>query len=412
MDYSFDSKEYILDNGIKLVTIKKDTNISSIHVGFNIGSLHEENDNRGICHFIEHMLFKGTKKRDNNMINRDLEDRAGSYDAYTDYTSTVLSITTLSQEMESSVEILSDIIINSTFPETEIEKERGVILAEIRTCVDDIEDYSYDRIHKIAFNKSPLKYDVIGSAKSVKGFTRKELMKFYKENYVPNNCIITIVSSYNHDYIKEIVSTYFNSWLKGSDNNKKIVVENNNPLEKVSYKNSIEQNTIIYLFTFHGLTRKEEISLDILNHRLGESPNSILFRALREDRGIVYDIYSQIDTTEGIKTMYIYTAASNDNILEAKEVIDDCLKGIIDKKIILEERDIALMKKVIKTSLASILEDTDGLGNYIMNQRLMNKKIDDFKDDLKILETIKIEDIYSVVKKVLIRPTIHILRGN
>ncbi|RKD28040.1 M16 family metallopeptidase [Caminicella sporogenes] len=407
----FDYKEHRLKNGINLVSIKRDTRLFCINIGINIGAINEKISEKGICHFIEHMLFKGTKKRDNNQINYDLEKCGGNYDAYTNYTSTVFSVTALAEELESSVEVLSDILINSTFPKNELEKERGVILSEIKSCIDDIEDYSFSKVHSLAFEKSPLKYDVIGSEKNIKMFTRKQLLKFYKENYIPSRCIIAVVSPYEHDKIKEIIERYFGDWNNKTVGKKKevIITERNKSIEKISYKNNIEQNTLIYLYTFYGLTREEEIALDILNHKLGVSANSILFRALREERGLAYDIYSEMDATEFIKTLYIYTAVEESNVWEAKKIIEESIEKIKNRKIILEEKDINLMKKIIKTSIAAILEDSSGLCNYALNQKLMNKRIDGFIEDLKKLDYISVEDIYKVAQKVLIEPTVHIL---
>lgn len=403
------AKEYVLENGVMVVTIKKDTKLSSVHIGLKVGSLYEGLEEKGICHFIEHMLFKGTKKRDNNKINQDLEETAGGYDAYTDYLSTVLSITALCDELESSIEVLSDIIINSTFPQEEIEKERKVILTEIKASIDDVEQYSYRRVHELAFDKSPLKYDVIGTEESIKKITRERLLSFYSSYYIPDRCVISIASPYEHDYVKEIVEKYFDKWGKADTKEIKILEERNQSVEKISYKNNIEQNTLIYLYTFYRLTRKEEIALDILNHKLGESPNSILFRALREERGLAYDIYSQLDTTDWVKTLYIYTAVDEKDIWKSKKIIDECIDKIKMGEIKLEERDISIMKKVIKTSIASLLEDSQGLSSYALHQKLMNKKIDGFMEDLKILKHIDEKDIYKVAQKVLVNPTIHIL---
>jgi len=179
--------------------------------------------------------------------------------------------------------------------------------------------------------------------------------------------------------------------------------------EKTSIKKNIEQNTIIYLYTFHGLNRREEIALDILSHKLGESPNSILFRALREERGLAYDVYTQIDTSDFIKTLYIYTAVSEEDLYEAKNIIEDCISKIRTRDIIIDNRNIELMKKVIKTGVASILEDSQGLCNYVLHQKIMDRKIDEFYDDLKELNNIQEEDIYDIAKRVLQEPTIHIL---
>ncbi|EOD00740.1 M16 family metallopeptidase [Caldisalinibacter kiritimatiensis] len=405
----FDAKEYILDNGIQLVTIKKETKLASIHIGLKVGSLYEDMDEKGISHFIEHMLFKGTEKRDNAQVNQDLEERAGSYNAYTDYTSTVYSITSLSDELESSIEVLYDIIINSTFPEEEVEKEKGVILAEIRSSVDDIEQYSINKAHEYAFKKSPLRHDILGEVSTVKSFTRGQLVEFYHSYYVPNRCVISVVSPYAHEDVKTLIEKYFIEWTKKEIIEKDVVVEKNIGIEKVTYKKHIEQNTLVYLYTFHGLTRLEELTLDILNHRLGESSNSILFRELREKKGLAYDVYSQMDTTESIKTLYIYTAVGKEHVYNAKEIIQECIDKIKNREIRIDEKDVELMRKIIKTAIASILENSQGLGNYVLHQKLMGKRIDAFIDDLELLDKIQTEDVYKIAKKVLDNPTIHIL---
>ncbi|WP_352418926.1 pitrilysin family protein [Proteiniborus sp.] len=405
----FDWKEYILENGLKIVSIKKDTELFSIHLGVNVGAVNEEENEKGLCHFIEHMLFKGTKLRTNIEIDQDLEDRAGSYNAYTTYTATAFSITALYDELEPSMEILSDIIRNSTFPSEEIEKERGVILAEFRNSYDDVEHFSFNKVNSIGFEKSPLKYDILGKESLIKSFTRDEIVSFYNKYYVPNNSVISIVSPLDHEEVYEKAKTYFIDWQKKDLKKNEVIVEKNLNDEVISHKKEIEQNTIVYLYTFYNLTRDEELALEILNHKLGESANSILFRALREDKGISYDIYSEMDATDYIKTLNIYCSASEDDIFEAKKTIDYCIENIANKNIKIDDKNITLMKKVMKTGIASILEDSEGLCNYVLHQKLMDRKIDEFSEDLEALNNIKSEDVYKVAKKVLANPTIHML---
>lgn len=405
----FDWKENILENGLKVVSIKKETELCSIHLGIDIGAVNEEENEKGLCHFIEHMLFKGTKTRNNIDIDQALEDRAGSYNAYTTYTSTAFSITALFEELESSMDILSDMVINSTFPSEEIEKERGVILAEFRNSYDDIEHLSFNKVNSIGFEKSPLRYDILGKESLIKNVSRDRIMSFFSRYYIPNNTVISIVSPLEHKEVIEKVKTYFKHWQYKELVKKDVITERNISTEVTSYKKEIEQNTIVYLYTFYDLTRDEELALEILNHKLGESANSILFRALREDKGISYDIYSEIDATDYIKTLYIYCAASEDDILEAKETIDNCIENIVNKQTMIDERNIALMKKVMKTGIASILEDSEGLCNYALHQKLMSRRVDGFSEDLEALNNIKVEDVHKVAEKVLSSPTVHIL---
>ena len=408
----FDAKKQILKNGIKLVTIKRDTQTVAIHAGIKIGPLFEDKNEKGISHFVEHMLFKGTKSNNNEKLNLFLENLGGDYNAYTDNNCTVFSVTNLSDEIENSIKLLSDMLENSIFDEKELMKEREVILSEIRTGNDDIEECSFKRVNEIGFKNSPLRYGVIGSEESVKSFTRKQLINFYQKYYVPNNCYLSIVSPYEHEFVQEIVNKYFNSWAFKEFKRQKVEIEDNIPIKKTTNRKNIEQSTIIYLFTFHGLSCDEELALKIFNHKFGVSANSILFRELREKRGLAYDVYSDVDMTQYVKTLYIYTSVSSENIEKAQEVINECINNILNRIIIFDETTINLMKKVLKTAVAFTLEDSTDIGNYVLHQILDDENILQFLTDMKKLENIKKEDLYSCAKKVLTAPTIHIFSGN
>lgn len=409
---TLNSKEYILNNGLKVITIKKDTKIASLELGVKAGPIYEKDEEKGMSHFIEHMIFKGTEKRRNKDINNDLEDTGGAYNAYTTYTSTVYGLSGLQEELEGSIEVLSDMIMNSTFPLEELKKERSVVLAEIRNGVDDVEHLSYNKVNEFGFSKSHLRYDIAGNEKLLNSFTREKLFGFYKRFYIPNNSVISIVSSYDHVEVKRLVEKYFETWQKKEIIKTNIMDEDNIDIEKTTYKKDIEQNTILFLYTFHGLSDNEELALDILNYKLGESANSILFRELREKKGMAYDVYSDTDRTENIKTLYIYTSVGDKDVEEAKSTIEKIIEDILNKDINIDEKSITHMKKVMKTGIISMIEDGDSLCNYILHQKLSDKKIDAFLEDLDTLKYIDTEKIHRVAKKVFINPTVHILRGN
>lgn len=405
----FDAEQIELANGLKLVTIKKDTNIASIQAGIKVGSLYEKEMEKGISHFIEHMLFKGTELQNNEELNRSLEERGGEYNAYTDYNCTVYSMTALIEETEECMKLMSEMLMRSTFQEDELEKERGVILSEIRTSKDDLEDLSFRRVNEAAFDKGPLKYDTIGEEKTVKSFTKKQIVEFYRKYYVPNNCIITVVSNMEHDIAQKLVMKYFDEWKWQELKEHKFYMEKNKNIKKITYKKDIEQCTIIYLFTFYDLTKEQELSLKILNHKFGESANSILFRELREDRGLAYDVYTHLDLTSYVKTLYIYTAVGEESLEEAMEVIDDCIKRMKNEDIVFDDGTVNLMKKVLKTAIASTLEDSTDLGNYVLHQVIDNEDIYQFYTDMENMEKIKKEDIYNTARLIFNEPTIHIL---
>jgi len=407
--FLFDTMETYLENGLRLITIRKETQIASLNIGVMVGAVCEEKQERGISHFIEHMLFKGTVNRDNEKLNGDLENLGGEYNAYTDYMSTVFNTTTLNEELDVSLELISDLLQHPTFLEEHIEKERGVILAEFRSGKDDVEDLSFQKINDMAFTHSPLKIDVIGKEEIVKSISREDLIRYYNNHYVSNNTVITVVSSYEHEYVIELVKKYFSKWKRKEVNKPILNFEKNKDKFEITHRDNMEQSTIIYLYTFNDLTKKEELALRILNHKFGESSNSILFRELREDRGLAYDIYTSLDLTNNLKTLYIYAAVSPEDVDATIETINNCIEKIKEEIIVFDGNTINLMKKVFKTAIASTLEDSTDLGNYVVHQAMEEDNLYQFNEDMENLNYIVAQDLYEVAKKVLNKPTIHVL---
>lgn len=409
MRLNFDIKKTFLKNGLEVITIKKDTQIASINVGIKIGAMYENLNEKGISHFIEHLLFKGTEKRDNEKLNDNLESLGGEYNAYTDYSETVYTIGCLCEELKYAVELLGDMVTSSVFPEDEIQKERGVILAEIRTAKDDIEDLSFRKINEIAYNNSPLRYDVTGIEEIVKNIKRDQLVKFYKKYYTPQNSLVTIVSPMEHDEALEVVSSSFGKWQGDNFKKPEIIIESNNKITVSTYKKNIEQSTIVYLYTFNELKKEEELPLRILNHRLGESANSLLFRELREKRGLAYDVYTNLDITNDSKSLYIYTSVANEDINDAIDAINQTIEYVKNGQIKLGEKDLDLMKKVHKMAVISTIEDSSELCNYVLHQEIENEDIYEFVSDMERLNNIDTASVLNVAKLVLNNPTIHIL---
>jgi predicted Zn-dependent peptidase len=407
--FLFDTIETYLENGLRLITIKKETQIASLNIGVKVGAVCEGKQERGISHFIEHMLFKGTVHRDNEKLNSDLENLGGEYNAYTDYMSTVFNTTTLNEELNESLELIGDLLQHPTFLEEHIEKERGVILAELRSGKDDVEDLSFQKINDIAFTNSPLKVDVIGKEDIVRTISKEDLITYYSNHYVPNNTVITVVSAYEHEYVIGLVKKYFKEWQSKEVDKPTLNFEKNKEQVKVTHRNNMEQSTLLYLYSFKGLTKKEELALRILNHKFGESSNSILFRELREERGLAYDIYTSLDLTNNLRTLYIYAAVAPEDVDATIKTIDNCIERVKKEIIVFDGNTINLMKKVFKTAIASTLEDSSDLANYVVHQAMEDENLYQFNEDMENLNDIVAQDLYEIAKKVLNKPTIHVL---
>jgi len=317
-----------LKNGLRIITVKKPGTLMAINLGIKSGALYEKENEKGISHFLEHMLFTGTKNRSHAELNEEIEALGGDFNAYTDLISTVISASALSTELEQAMELVADIVRNSVISEIECERERGVILSEYKEGKEDIETITYDHLYENAYPAFPLRYDVIGTDVTIKTITASAIRKHYKNTVVPSNSIITVVSPFEHEYVEDLILNYFGSWESNHKEQEIPLNIDNRHGSFIHYRDNSEMATIAILYKFEKLDEKAEMALKILNHRLGDSDNSLLFKEVRLNRGLAYDIYSTLDTTENVNTLEIYCATDPDNIQEVKNLIFDTIESI------------------------------------------------------------------------------------
>lgn len=398
-----------LKNGLTLITVQKPGKLFSLNLGLQVGSLMEGDWEKGICHFIEHMLFKGTVYEDNETLNRRIEMMGGDFNAYTDYISTVYSVSALREELPESLNILHEMIAHPAFSAEEMEKERGVILSEMRSALDDPEDITHRNLYEKAYATSPLRYDVIGTEESIGRLTAEDLQRFHHTHYVPGRAILILVSSYSHEEAGILVEKTLGQWQGSMTPPIPWVFEKNLPGIHTDYKD-MEQSTLAILYSF-PLQEEEKLPLRVLNYKLGQSGNSILFRELREKRGLAYDVYSDLDLTENIQNLVIYTQVSDESLESTLEVIQEILEDI-KTGAYFHQDDLNMMKKVMKTSIYGTLDSIHDLSAFLLDEVLNHQDPREFEKDMAKLEKVTLKDLVAVSQKVFSEPTIFMLRGN
>ena len=199
-----------LKNGIKVI-MEKIPYIKSVSVGvfINVGTKDESENNNGISHFIEHMIFKGTEKRDAKDIAKEIDNLGGQMNAFTSSEYTCYYVRVLDKHLTTAVDILSDMLNNPKFSEEDIANEKRVILEEINMYLDSPEDVVFDMIHEIMFKGTPLSFPVLGTKETVKNLDRKTLIDYYNKYYRPDNMVITVIGNYNEKEIIDILNNYF-----------------------------------------------------------------------------------------------------------------------------------------------------------------------------------------------------------
>lgn len=398
-------KEFVLENGIKLMCDTRPGSITSFCIGFNAGALEEKNYNLGIAHAVEHMVFKGTKKRTEKQINEELDNYFGFNNAMTNYPYAIYYGTVNSEDFVKGFELYSDIILNPTFPEQGFIEEKSIILEELRDWKDDSTQRCEDLLFANCFEKRRIRELIIGNEQSIENITLNEIKEFYTEYYCPSNCVITVISSLNAENIYEYVNETFGKWLGSSKPNIPCCYEENKPgIYKLKEGN--ESAKLQFCFDIQELTWKEVYHLFCFNMEFGEGTSSILFDEVRTKKGLAYEVGSSIKIERGIKLFSIQLSTSKGNVDKAIDIVNICvdmaLKRDWTKHAVLERA-----KKRFKLKESLLLERSIELCKRMAVYELM---FENYKLGIGDIHNYNIDgtEMKKTVEKVLKNPSIQI----
>ena len=386
---------YTLKNGLRVVTEKiSESNSISVGVMIKNGSRNESLELNGISHFIEHMFFKGTKKRKSKDIVEDIENVGGQINAFTSKEATCYYVKNLYTHLELSLEILSDMILNSVFSVEEIEREKGVVIEEINMGEDSPEDVLDDLNSKACYGENPLSYPILGTIEKVKSIRREDILNFIKEKYTPQNTVISVCGKFDDKELKELIEKYFSNW--NSDSNYIPTYENCEIQTGTYYKDKdIEQLHVI--LGLKGLPQGDEhgYALTLLSNVFGGGASSILFQEVREKLGLCYSIYCYPQPFQNAGSLSIYAGLGKnygEKALEVilKEINKFAKEGITDDKL-------NINKEKRKASYILCLESTSSRMFANAKSVLFKNKITTQEDVIKRVDKISQEDIRFVL---------------
>ena len=386
---------YTLKNGLRVVTEKiSESNSISVGVMIKNGSRNESLELNGISHFIEHMFFKGTKKRKSKDIVEDIENVGGQINAFTSKEATCYYVKNLYTHLELSLEILSDMILNSVFSVEEIEREKGVVIEEINMGEDSPEDVLDDLNSKACYGENPLSYPILGTIEKVKSIRREDILNFIKEKYTPQNTVISVCGKFDDKELKELIEKYFSNW--NSDSNYIPTYENCEIQTGTYYKDKdIEQLHVI--LGLKGLPQGDEhgYALTLLSNVFGGGASSILFQEVREKLGLCYSIYCYPQPFQNAGSLSIYAGLGKnygEKALEVilKEINKFAKEGLTDDKL-------NINKEKLKASYILGLESTSSRMFANAKSVLFKNKITTQEDVIKRVDKISQEDIRFVL---------------
>jgi predicted Zn-dependent peptidase len=385
------------DNGFRAVSDEmKDVETVTISVGTYIGSVNESSEQNGISHFLEHMAFKGTQKRTYLDIAREIEDIGGYMNAFTSKEKTVYYVKVLKEHLETGISLLSDILQNSTFPEGEIEKERGVILQELAASLDTPDDIIYDYFMQTAFPEQSMGRMILGSAENIKSFKRDDFNHYIKTKYNAGNMVISAAGNIKHEDIVSLSEKYFTN-LKPA---------NKVQQEKADYKggeyNVQNSNLSQVQFTigFKSVSYHDEnrFKLDVLSDIMLGGMSSRLFQEVREKLGLVYTISDCSSTYKDAGMFAIYAGTSPQNLeLLTKTICTELKKASND---ISQEEVNKTITKIKAHRLMSLESTTSRAQTALFNQLIYNRDVP-FDETLNNYTKLTAEDIRNFVADIV-----------
>ena len=391
----------VLGNGLRIVTDDVPS-VHSITLGIQIdaGSRDDPEKSPGLAHFIEHAIFKGTRHRTYLDIAKNIEKNGGYLDAYTTKEHTCIYLRCLTEHLEPSFELLSDLVCDPIFPPEEIEKEKEVVIEEISSVNDTPEELIFEEFDLRSFPCHPLGKPILGTEESVSGFTDGTLKNFMRQHYVPRKMLLTATGKVNYDKIMRLSERFLGPLGDSSGNEyvrQPFLPEHYTPFT-VTLKKQLYQAQIV-LGT--AITRQDKIfySLMVLNSMLGNGMSSLLNLELREKRGLAYNIYSSVTFFDDQTALNIYAGTDRNKVKLTLELIRELLKSD------------ALLHPDPEELLAA---KTKLLGSHIMGQEKMTRRMSQTASDLSYfgryiepeektaaIEAVTVEDITEAAIKML-----------
>ena len=389
-------KYKVFDSGLTVIADKMDVQSSSIGVWINAGSAKEELNECGIAHMLEHMAFKGTTNRNAEEIAREIEDVGGDINAYTSKEVTAYYLKVLHENSDLGIDILSDIIKNSTLPEDEIERERGVIISEIGQSFDSPDDRVFENFTETVFQNQSLGRPILGTKETVNNFQRSDLESFFSSHYGLKNMVVVASGNIEPDWFMDAVEDKF------SDIKHEIKSGNVEAKWKAGFigeDRDLEQTQLV--FGIEGLNNidLDRYSLRALAIILGGGMSSRLFQELREKRGLCYSIFSftQMQSSSGVFGFYAGTSPKDANkLLEASLCEWNKLKGSITKE------EVSRAKAQMRSGFIMGQESTGSRAEYLAKTMLNFRKLVSTDQVLKEIENISINSIEAVIERIFL----------
>lgn len=388
-------RKLVLDNGMRVVTERIPT-LKSVTVGIwvNTGSRDEQLSQAGYSHFIEHMFFKGTRSRSATEISREIDGLGGEMNAFTTRETTTFYVKVLDQQLQQALELLADLFHHSRFDSKEVEKEKQVVLEEIRMVQDDPEDLVQELHTGQVLGRHPLGRSILGREDTIRTLKRPDLLGYIDAHYDPGQIVIAIAGNFEQAKVERLVARYFGR----TKSTKRISKDARRPPEVhggvLVKRKPLEQVHLCLGLKGVAAGHRDRYALYALNSVLGGSMSSRLFQEVREKRGLAYSIYSFLSGYSDVGTVTVYAATRPKEVERVVELV--CREiGRISKQGI-ERKELDRAKNQMKGSLMLSLESSHSRMSKLAKDELVYGTRTSLEEMVGHIDQVTVEQVYAV----------------
>ena len=398
-------KKIVLENGVRVV-VERMSSLRSVALGVwaNVGSRYELKGEEGYSHFIEHMMFKGTRNRTATQISNEIDALGGEMNAFTTHEATAFYVKVLDQQVGSAFDLLADIFHFSRFGNRDLEKEKQIVIEEIRTVQDDPEDYIHELHARDVLGNHPIGRPILGTPRSMRYMNRRGLLKYKHKHYRPEKTIVAVAGNFSLPQLLDQVNEYFGQW-QGDGGGRHLDDIKSPPWpDKASTRQSLhpkplEQVHLCVGFKGFAVGHADRYVAYVMNTILGGGVSSRLFQEVREKRGLAYTIYSHLSSFLDGGTLTVYAATRPTEVEAVIGQISREAQKLCRSDVALKELE--RTKTQLKGNLMLGLEGTYGRMNKLAKDELYQGRHVTLREIVKAIDQISPDQIRQISQKLL-----------
>lgn len=401
-------KKTTLKNGLRIITAPmKDTQTATVFVMVGVGSRYETDKERGISHFIEHMMFKGTKKRPNTQaIANELDAIGGEFNAFTGKTSTAYYAKSDAKHLDITLDVISDMYLNSKFDPKEIERERGTIIQELNMYEDMPMRSVEDVFESLLYGDQKLGREIIGIKETIQGVKRKDFVDYVKRFYLANDTVVCVAGKIDEDKaIKKIEKLFSEIEEGGKPDFEKVIESQKSSGLKIKNKKTDQTHLVLGVRAYPD-GHKDEYVLSLLSIILGGNMSSRLFINVRERQGLAYYIHTGSESYQDAGYLATSAGVEHKNLVKTVEIILKEYKKIATKKVSADELKKA--KDFIKGKSVMGLESSNAVASFLVGQEVARGKILKPQDIFRKIDKVSADDILRVAKDIFVESKLNL----